>query len=158
MKDAPRVFARPKKRLPAEGQSDRFTLMIVEDNDVNVKVLKALLSCFDCELLVAMDGRKAVSLFKQNRIDLILMDIEMPLMNGFDATKEIRAFEAENGLNKTPIIAVTAHIKPADQHLCVAADMNDYLHKPVKMEELKKRVRIWQPALPFAAAPTSAAG
>jgi CheY-like chemotaxis protein len=139
-----------RKNKKTDVDDGAFTILIAEDNDVNLKVMQALLSKFDAKLILAKDGRKAVSLFRTRKIDLILMDINMPLMDGLEATKEIRVIERENGAAQTPIVAVTAHVKPADQHVCIAASMNDYLHKPVKDDDLKRTFQIWAPGLSFA--------
>jgi|GEM_PF-2586457 len=139
-----------RNRKKKDADDGAFTILIAEDNDVNVKVMQALLAKFDAKLIIASDGRKAVSVFKTRKVDLILMDINMPLLDGLQATKEIRAIERETGAPQTPIVAVTAHVKPADQHLCIAASMNDYLHKPVKDDDLKRSFKIWAPGLAFA--------
>ncbi len=139
-----------RKNKKADIDDAAFTILIAEDNEVNLKVMQALLSKFDAKLLLAKDGRKAVSLFKTRKIDMIFMDINMPLLDGLEATKEIRGIERENGAPQTPIVAVTAHVKPADQHLCIAASMNDYLHKPIKDDDLKRTFKIWAPGLSFA--------
>jgi len=145
-------FAQAMRRKSKKTDADdaAFTILIAEDNEVNLKVMQALLSKFDARLLLAKDGRKAVSLFKTRKIDLILMDINMPLLDGLEATREIRAIERAKGAPQTPIVAVTAHVKPADQHICIAASMNDYLHKPVKADDLKRTFQIWAPELSFA--------
>lgn len=127
-----------------------FTVLVAEDNDVNVLVLKHLLANFDGEVIVAKDGRKAVSLFEKRRPGLVLMDVEMPEMDGFDATREIRRREKTDHTPETPIIAVTGHIAPADQHLCIQAGMTDYLHKPVSLSDLVRAIRMWAPDLRFA--------
>ncbi len=142
------AMGRNLKKMDAD--EGAFTILVAEDNEVNLKVMQALLSKFNAKLLLAKDGRKAVSLFKTRKIDLILMDINMPLMDGLEATKEIRVIERENGAAQTPIVAVTAHVKPADQHVCIAASMNDYLHKPIKDDDLKRTFKIWAPGLSFA--------
>ncbi len=139
-----------RNRKKKDADDGAFTILIAEDNEVNVKVMQALLAKFDAKLIIASDGRKAVSVFKTRKVDLILMDINMPLLDGLQATKEIRAYERETGAPQTPILAVTAHVKPADQHICIAASMNDYLHKPVKDEDLKRSFKIWAPGLSFA--------
>jgi len=143
------AMGRNRKKKDADDGA-AFTILIAEDNEVNVKVMQALLAKFDAKLIIASDGRKAVSVFKTRKVDLILMDINMPLLDGLQATKEIRAIEREKGAPQTPILAVTAHVKPADQHICIAASMNDYLHKPVKDDDLKRSFKIWAPGLSFA--------
>lgn len=120
------------------------TVLLVDDNAVNLKVLEAYLADSGCRFLVARNGKEAVALFRENDIDLILMDIAMPVMDGLEATKRIRTLEKKSG-KQTPIIAVTAHIKPADQHLCINSGTNDYLSKPVSKAELSRSIRIWAP-------------
>ena len=120
-------------------------ILLVEDNDVNILVMKYFLDHFDCVLKIAKDGRKGIQLFKQYEFDLVIMDILMPEVDGFEASKQIRAFEEEQNLVPTPIIAHTAHIKPADQHLCIAAGMNDYLAKPLHGEAMTSKIETWAP-------------
>ncbi|MFQ5564129.1 MAG: response regulator [Parvularculaceae bacterium] len=152
MATAPQAHSDPEN---ASNEADRqeapiFTILVAEDNDVNIKVLEALLKNFNGEVVVAKDGRKAVSLYEQRRPGLVLMDVNMPEMDGFDATRQIRRREKAEGKPETPIIAVTGHVEPADQHLCIQAGMTDYLHKPVSLQDLVRAVRTWAPALQFA--------
>lgn len=120
------------------------TVLLVDDNDVNLKVLELYLEDLACRFLVAKNGKEAVALFRENDVDLIFMDIAMPVMDGLEATKRIRTLEKKTGKH-TPIIAVTAHIKPADQHICINSGTNDYLAKPVSKGELSRSIKIWAP-------------
>lgn len=122
-------------------------ILIAEDNEVNLKVFELYLADFDCELLVAKNGKQAVAHFRDNDVDLILMDIMMPVMDGLEATRRIRSLERKAGRKQTPIIAVTAHIKPADQHICINSGTNDYLSKPVSKGDLTSSMKIWAPHL-----------
>ncbi len=124
-----------------------FTILIAEDNEINIKVLQQFLSQFDCALVVARDGRAAVRAHRKHKIDVVLMDIQMPELDGFDAAREIRRTERADGSEPVPIIAVTAHVQPCDQHLCIDAGMNDYLQKPVNLAALTGAFRVWAPAL-----------
>lgn len=124
-----------------------FTILIAEDNEINIKVLQQFLSQFNCALAIARDGRAAVRTYRTHKIDAILMDIQMPELDGFDAAREIRRIERMEGSGPVPIIAVTAHVQPADQHLCIDAGMNDYLQKPVNFAALTGAFRVWAPAL-----------
>ncbi len=159
----PKSFAQSMSRIKktngdGDGADDgAFTILIAEDSDVNIEILKAMLSKFETNLVIAKDGRKALEFYKARRIDLILMDINMPVMDGLEATKEIRRFERAENRGQTPIIAVTAHVKPGDQHLCIAASMNDYLHKPLKISDLQRAFKIWAPRLSYTR-PTRDAG
>lgn len=141
----PAVFARrpDKPKLDA----GVYTILIADDNEINIKVLQHFLAQFKCSLVVARDGRAAVRAYRMHKIDAILMDIQMPELDGFDATREIRRIERAEGSPAVPIIAVTAHVKPADQHLCIDAGMNDYLQKPVNFAALTSAFSVWAPAL-----------
>lgn len=122
-------------------------VLLVEDNSVNLKVLRLHLSFLDCRFLIARNGRDGVALFRDHEVDLILMDIMMPLMDGFEAARQIRRLERDQGARQTPIIAITAHVDPRDQHLCISAGMNDYLSKPVNGADLRRAIAIWAPGL-----------
>ena len=93
---------------------------------------------------LAENGRQAVEAFKRTRYDLILMDIQMPVLNGFDATGEIRALEAGQGRRRrTPIIALTANAMKGDEKKCLDAGMDGYLIKPVHRHQLIKTADNW---------------
>lgn len=135
--DQPQEFDLPVKPV----------ILIAEDNDVNLKVFELYLADFDCEFLIAKNGKQAVAHFRDHNVDLILMDIMMPVMDGLEATRRIRSLEKKAGKRQTPIIAVTAHIKPADQHICINSGTNDYLSKPVSKGDLTASMKIWAPHL-----------
>ena len=88
---------------------------------------------------VAENGKVGVEMFSRNRYDLILMDIQMPVMDGFEATAAIRTIEKKNG-RRVPIIAVTAHVLPGYKEKCLAGGMDNYLPKPFKLHELKESI------------------
>ncbi len=110
------------------------TIMVVEDNSLNMKLMNALLYNTGAKIVNANDGAAAVDLYKSMHIDLILMDVHMPVMDGFDATKMIRSIEGT--LNHIPIIALTAIAMVGDRERCINAGMDDYLSKPFKKNEL----------------------
>ena len=92
-------------------------------------------------MTVACDGREAVEIFKRESFDLILMDIQMPIMDGFEATLCIREFESSrNSAVQTPIIAQTAYASRADREKCLAAGMNDYISKPIRADALHRLI------------------
>jgi CheY-like chemotaxis protein len=94
------------------------------------------------ETLIALNGQEAVILARKERPQLILMDVMMPIMNGFEATKQIRA---EAAMQNIPIIGLTALAMSSDRDDCIAAGMNDYMSKPVQMQELLKIIEDYLP-------------
>lgn len=113
------------------------TILIVDDNAVNQTVLIKLLSRrSDWAVLKADDGLQAVKSVKENQIDLVLMDISMPVLDGVEATKRIREWEQAFGRDRIPIVALTAHSPEEWRWACIDAGMDDYLTKPVLPEVL----------------------
>ncbi len=111
-------------------------VLVAEDNAVNQTVAVNLLASMGVESVVASDGEEAVDRFEEQHFDAILMDCQMPRLDGFAATEEIRQREAERGIQPTPIIAITANAMAGDMEKCLAAGMDDYLRKPYKGEQL----------------------
>lgn len=110
-------------------------ILIVEDNEINQQIMKLSLIKLVKNVDVAENGKIALDMFGLNRYDLILMDIQMPVMNGITATKKIR--EIEKSINThTPIIAITANAMLGDKETCLSAGIDDYLSKPYQMEDL----------------------
>jgi signal transduction histidine kinase/ActR/RegA family two-component response regulator len=124
-------------------QALKGRILLVEDNDVNLMVAKTMLNKWGHEVTIATDGEKALALLKQEVYDLVLMDVQMPKMNGYEVTQQFRLYEREQEQGETPIIAITANALKYDQERCVSAGMNDFIAKPVRKEELKQRVQAW---------------
>jgi signal transduction histidine kinase/CheY-like chemotaxis protein len=116
-------------------------VLLVEDNPVNQLVARRLLERLGCRVDVVGDGREAVAAAQEHRYALILMDCHMPNMDGFDATKAIR--EREAGAPRTPIIALTANAIDGDRERCLAAGMDDYLAKPLRLDQLVAQLGQW---------------
>jgi CheY-like chemotaxis protein len=114
-------------------------VLIVEDNLINRKVAAALLKALGLTFEVAEDGRRAVELCKTQQYSAILMDFQMPEMNGFEATRHIRAL----GGRRVPIIALTAAVAPADRKLALECGMDDFLAKPIQRKELTEVLNRW---------------
>lgn len=113
--------------------------LIVEDNPVNQKVITHFLKRMNVSYDIANNGVEGVHCFKQNKYDIVFMDLMMPEMDGYDATKQMRQFELDSGIpaeKRTPIVAVTANIS-ASRDSCLEVGMDDYLNKPIKMNMLK---------------------
>jgi osomolarity two-component system sensor histidine kinase NIK1 len=102
---------------------------------VNQKLLRLMLEMHDHHVRVTADGQEAVAVYESEEVDLILMDVQMPGMNGFEATTTIRDLEKNTGRH-VPIIAVTAHVMPGYKEECLNAGMDNYLAKPFRMQEL----------------------
>ncbi|MBT0960010.1 PAS domain-containing protein [Denitromonas iodatirespirans] len=115
-------------------------LLLVEDNEVNQYVAQELLADAGLTAEVAGDGRQAVAMFAQQAYDLVLMDMQMPVMDGLAATRAIRALA---GGAEVPILAMTANAYPEDRQRCTAAGMDDYLGKPFEPEQLYAVLRRW---------------
>ena len=113
----------------------RSRVLLAEDNVVNQTLALRLLEKHGYSVTVAGNGREAVEAFENNQFDVVLMDIQMPVMNGFEATVEIRAKEKLTGRH-IPIIALTAHALKSDQERCISAGMDAFVSKPIRTSEL----------------------
>jgi len=116
------------------------SVLIVEDNVVNLKVATLLLKKFACKTDSAINGKEAIEKLSENSYDLVLMDCQMPVMGGFEATRRIRAGEAGPAAAKSFIVAMTANAMRGDRERCIDAGMDDYLTKPVDRDALAKVV------------------
>lgn len=128
----------PAKRHPTDSriQSNRFTVLIAEDEPANFLYLNALLKGYNCDVIHATDGQTAVDIYSRNgNIDLILMDIKMPKLNGLDATRMIR----ESG-SDIPIIAQTAHAMKEDKQRILDSGCNDYITKPIDKDRFSSAI------------------
>ena len=117
-----------------------FNILLAEDNEVNQKVAMKILEKYNHLVTVVGNGLEAFNAIKIQRFDVILMDVQMPIMGGFEATKEIRQYEKEAGLTRTPIIALTAHAMLGDREKCIQAQMDEYLSKPLKQNLLMQTI------------------
>ena len=117
-------------------------ILLVEDNPVNQLVAKGMLSKLGCDVVVAAHGGEALSRLEQGHFDLVLMDCNMPVMDGYEASRQIRHSGRWPGL---PIVALTANAMPEERERCRAAGMNDYLAKPFRREELAALLDTWVP-------------
>jgi osomolarity two-component system sensor histidine kinase NIK1 len=111
-------------------------ILLVEDNVDNQNLVRRILEKAGYWVVIAGNGVAAVSAVRQARYDLILMDVQMPEMDGFEATRTIRAWEREHNVGRTPIIALTAHAIAGYREQCLQLGMDDYLTKPLKKDLL----------------------
>lgn len=116
-------------------------ILLVEDNEVNQKVAKGRLDKLGVEVVLANNGLEALEAFQQQRFDLILMDCQMPVVDGYQATRNIRQYNEWGGT--IPIIAITANAIAGDRERCLNAGMDDYITKPIKQDILAEKVQFW---------------
>lgn len=121
----------------------RPRILVAEDNVVNQLVVTNLISSKDYEVVIAENGRKAVEMFQTLRPAAVLMDLSMPEMDGYEATRRIRELESERRMQRTPIIAATAHVLEEDRDRCRLAGMNDFLPKPIRKQQLDELLGKW---------------
>jgi CheY-like chemotaxis protein len=129
-----------KKEVPPASLNS-YRVLIAEDNIVNQKVAHFMLEKQGHQVTGVRDGREAVEAVEKGIFDVILMDIQMPNMNGFEATAAIREKEKKSDRH-TPIIAMTAHAMKGDREMCLEAGMDDYVPKPLKADELLTKIEL----------------
>lgn len=118
-------------------------VLVVEDNRTNQLLLCKMLEKAGYDTEVADDGERAIELYKQNKYDIVLMDVQLPTLDGITASKIIRSYEKENSENVIPIIAITALATEEDRVQCLNSGMNDYISKPIQRIELLKCMQKW---------------
>ncbi|KAL4158384.1 hypothetical protein PRNP1_004160 [Phytophthora ramorum] len=120
-------------------------ILVAEDNEFNWEVVKCFLQEADHLLQWEVNGRDAVNAYSGNptKFDLIFMDCEMPVMNGYSATKAIREFECENDLPRIPVLGLTAYAMSGDRQKCLNAGMDEFMVKPISKNSLLKAIRQW---------------
>jgi CheY-like chemotaxis protein len=125
--------ARPARPLEP---SRPLRILAAEDNTINQFVLRAMMEPLEAELTLVGDGREAVAAFAEQPFDVVLMDVQMPVMNGLDAAREIRALEAREGRTPTPILALTANVLSHQLEQYAAAGMDGHIAKPLDVADL----------------------
>jgi CheY-like chemotaxis protein len=130
-------MAAPPRRAVLTGR-----VLVVEDNPVNQRLVKAMLTRLGLDTDSANNGMEAVTMLMQARYDAVLMDCQMPVMDGYQATMEIRRSQSA-GTRHVPIIALTANVMEGDRQKCLDAGMDDYLSKPYSLHDLEKMLTRW---------------
>jgi CheY-like chemotaxis protein len=125
-------------------------VLLAEDNEVNRLVAEKMLQSLGVAVDLAVNGREALEIWSQGDFDIVFMDCQMPEMDGFEATRRIRARETDQGhrasRHHTPIVALTANALSGDREHCLAVGMDDYLAKPFTRGALQRVIRRWLPA------------
>lgn len=124
--------------------TDQLHVLLAEDNQVNRMVATRLLESRGHRVYSVENGQDALEAVKGTTFDLVFMDCQMPVMDGFKAASQIRKFEAEKGFRRTPIVALTANALAGDRDQCIEAGMDDYLSKPVRPENLDAVLNKWK--------------
>ena len=136
--------------LPKPQHLSGLHILLVEDNQLNQEVAAAFLEDWGCKVSLAGDGAQALHMVQEYGFDLVLMDMQMPLMDGLEATRAIRAIER---LRKLPIVAMTANAMPRDRERCLEAGMNEHISKPIDPERLLKVILQQLSKAPVVSAP-----
>lgn len=131
------------KEIPDKMDELSGSILLVEDNKVNQLVAMKMLLTLGLTVQMEENGERAFQVCGENKFDLILMDCQMPVMDGYQATRAIREREKHQGLKRVPIIAMTANALDGDRQKCLDADMDDYLAKPVKRDALREKLGTW---------------
>ena len=126
-----------------DADTQRIKILIAEDNVVNQLVLTKMLDSARYDFTIAENGAIAVEKFQQTQPQLIVMDVSMPVMDGYEATRKIRTLEKKMGPARTPIIAATAHILPEDRAKCLEVGMDDFISKPMRKQTLDETLDKW---------------
>jgi signal transduction histidine kinase/DNA-binding response OmpR family regulator/HPt (histidine-containing phosphotransfer) domain-containing protein len=133
-------------------------VLLVEDNEINQEIALAMLEGSGYQVGVAGTGRQALAVLANGGYDVVLMDCQMPEMDGFEATRQLRSHEAESGRPALPVIALTANAISGDRERCLAAGMNDYVSKPFARAQLLACLARWAPGVAPGEAEPGASG
>jgi CheY-like chemotaxis protein len=133
---APFVAAPDGVVAAAPSVGRRLRILLAEDDQVNQRVAIAMLKKLGHDVIVVDDGQQALDRLEGDTFDVVLMDVQMPRLDGYAATRAIRARAEATGAPRLPIVAMTAHAIKGDRERCLDADMDDYLSKPIRLAEL----------------------
>jgi signal transduction histidine kinase/CheY-like chemotaxis protein len=136
----PEIAHKPRS---ASQEASQSKILVVEDSLVNQEVVKDFLEAIDCQIVIATNGQEAINFTESQEYDLILMDCQMPIVDGFEATRRIREREKEKQCGRTPIIALTANAYESDRKKCLDVGMDDFLSKPFAPVDFEKTVTKW---------------
>jgi CheY-like chemotaxis protein len=133
------------KHTAREARRERFRILVAEDNPINQMVAEGILESLGFKATLVANGLEALHALEAERFDVVLMDCQMPVMSGFDATRAIRAESSRVHDRTIPVIALTANAMDEDRDQCAAAGMDDYLSKPFSPDALEAMLEKWLP-------------
>lgn len=125
--------------------NESFTILVAEDNPVNQDLIKTTLTMLNYKVDLAFNGKEALDAWSHKGYDMILMDGQMPVMDGFEATRKIRELEAAQSRSRITIIAMTGQAITGDREMFLAAGMDDYLPKPFSLKQVRELLNLWLP-------------
>jgi CheY-like chemotaxis protein/signal transduction histidine kinase len=128
----------PNLNLPSD-----FRILVAEDNSISTKVIRGMLNKLNLQPDTASNGEEALNAMKARRYDLVLMDCEMPVLDGFSATEQLREWETREGRQRTPIVALTAHILVEHKERARKVGMDGHMAKPVELSQLREMIQQW---------------
>jgi len=135
----------PEAVLPADLLFDGVNVLLAEDNPTNQMIAGEMLTQYGCNVSYAETGSEVLEAVKVADFDFIFMDCRMPEMDGYEATRLLRAQEKDLGKNRMPVIALTANAMQGDRELCIEAGMDDYISKPVRKDQIGGMLMKWLP-------------
>ncbi len=144
VQEEPEDIENEEKSIQA-GQKEpgEIDVLIAEDNVINQKLIEKTLASLGLNVEISNNGEEALEMFKKKKYDIVFMDISMPVMDGIEATHEILAYEKENGLEHTPVVALTANALPGDREAFLSEGLDEYISKPLKKEDIVKVLKIF---------------
>ncbi len=138
-----RASAPARPTTPPGSIPDDFRVLVAEDNSISTKVIRGMLRKLDLQPDTAGNGEEALEAIKARPYDLVLMDCEMPVLDGFEATRQLRKWETSAGRPRTPVVALTAHIFSEHRERAREAGMDGHMAKPVEMSQLREVIAHW---------------
>ncbi len=138
-------FSAPEEKeiIKESEEKSKIDALIAEDNVINQKLIEKTLVNLGLNVDIANNGEEAFEKFKNKKYDIVFMDISMPVMDGIEATHEILAYEKENSLSHTPVVALTANALPGDREAFLSEGLDEYISKPIKKEDIIKVLKIF---------------
>lgn len=124
-------------------ENNEIKILLCEDNEVNMRVAAMILKRLNLNIDYAENGQEAINKFMHVKYNMILMDCMMPVIDGYQATREIRKIEKENKMSRTAIVALTANATEEDRQKCLEAGMDDFIPKPIKREFIEEKINKW---------------